>query len=74
MRIHARDDIDMLYAEDDLLREDSYKGEGSHYKITYEGYIFDLLFDEKKEEIRQRNYEIVQRREERRKERDGISK
>lgn len=41
MRIHARDDVDMLYAEDDLLREDSYKGEGSHYKIMYEGYVFD---------------------------------
>ena len=41
MRIHARDDVDMLYAEDDLLREDSYGGEGSHYKIMYEGYIFD---------------------------------
>lgn len=35
---------------------------------------FDLLSDEKKEEIRQRNYEIAQRREERRQERDGISK
>lgn len=34
---------------------------------------FDLLSDEKKEEIRQQNYEIAQRREERRKERDSIS-
>lgn len=41
MRIHACDDVNMLYAEDDLLREDSYEGEGSRYKITYEGYIFD---------------------------------
>lgn len=41
MRIHTRDDVDMLYAEGDLLREDSYEGEGSHYKIMYEGYIFD---------------------------------
>ena len=32
---------------------------------------FDLLSDEKKEEIRQRNYEIVQRREERRKNHDS---
>lgn len=32
---------------------------------------FDLLSDEKKEEIRQRNYEIAQRREERRKNHDS---
>lgn len=32
---------------------------------------FDLLPDEKKEEIRQRNYEIAQRREERRKNHDS---